>query len=651
MTPVAVARTASAPMATPKEKIQKTIVIEGVTVAVVQRGNQTIYKLADNASVSSLPPHIRQSVIEQLKKLHAASNPPATPPPPSQAQPSPASGSLASILASQIAHRFPQDSPSSRAVTPPPASSSSSSSSGGGGGGGTPQGGAPSLPSASAAGGLTTSTSKNSSMVGSGSNPPATPRNSDTLQYAIMHCRDPSELKKLKAALQAEQAMEGNQAVPEGNSTPLQRVLPALSVSHSSPLGAKSNPRKRLHSSPALRPTDDGPPIQSQSKHNPDKPPPSLAARQATPPGIRRRLHSRSQAPVPIRKSTTQTESSTPLTNRKVSAQRKSLAPAPPSDPIPDASYWQQVAPLTQLIDQFTLSRATEANPSDHPSTAEGSPVRRDPPYTTQERVLAYRRECRARKPKPRKSKTPVFSTPYPVKLPSAVLNHREKTIRQMRLAYTRDLSRLLALNVESPFSSLDDAIQNLLPFHLYQYPADSDIIPAGTEPPLGTTNGSKSDVIGPVLNPSQTVPQHPPPSTSGATTESTSAPPPEPKLKKVLKLSAGAQSIFQRYHNLVTSGQSKPFPPAFTVPCTILNQPLSHSYSFIPPTHFSTDPDATSHTDTSGHAKTSEPTTCPMVPPPTQVNLKYIEAPVPVAELYCIDKLLTEALREDLPS
>ncbi|KAJ1955695.1 hypothetical protein IWQ62_005473 [Dispira parvispora] len=365
----------------PEEVVIKKLVIEGVTVVVVQRGNQTVYKLADNVSVSTLPSRTRQIVVEQLKKLHQSSLG-STGTDPSKSSPrlttlsattsanaaeSPlanvtsnarSGGSLAAILASQMSQIKRPNSPLHR--------------------NGVFARGSPMSPSP-----LSVST-------------PDFPWKRQQMQQPFksvsQHTPDISDSPCPQA--------------------PSQMPFPALTLSTSSPA---------LCASSTSTPT----PIRSRG-HTRITPGSSLPGSGG---------HSPPRGPA----SRTSTQPKT-----KSGGVPRILDSKPTGD-----NYWKKPSQLGQIVSQFTLQRPPP--PGDNAHLV---------PTTTT-------------------TKRPSKPNPHKLEPTEEDEQHHRALLKRIKLAYTQDISRLLTMDTERPFTSLDQAVETLLPFHVYQYPHTSENIPS----------------------------------------------------------------------------------------------------------------------------------------------------------------------------
>ncbi|KAJ1917550.1 hypothetical protein IWQ60_007746 [Tieghemiomyces parasiticus] len=432
------------------ERVIKTLTIESVDVVVVQRGNQTIYKLANNAAVSTLPPQTRQLVIARLKELHqGTSTPTQTPPVGSPAPtptPPPASTSLAAILSSLVVDKKVRPKQTATPIAPAPP----------------------------------TGISKELAAV----------------KNAIMQCTDPAELKQLQAA----------QAVLTGVPVP---GAPA------SPLGAKTTARTsgphRLKGAPTTGPKRPGdgnvsPLIRRRVPY--PRVSPSIAARKL-PAALA------AAGKMAASSSTTATAAKRP-------------APASATTTSPDATYWRQTTPLTTLTSQLVVSAA---------------PGESGMPKDPVSRLLTLRRQHRSGLRAKAKSSSVAERKAAGKRatgswIPTrAEADLRDATVKRIRQAYTQDLSRALAPDTETPFSSVTDAYERLVPFHVYQYP-DHDLVPAA-DPDYEPSKYEK----------------------------------PARLLKNVTK----AQGLMQRYRNLLRTGTPEPAP---IVASEVVHVPLPSKWS-----------------------------------------------------------------------
>ncbi|KAJ1650939.1 hypothetical protein IWQ61_008377 [Dispira simplex] len=380
----------------PEEVVIKKLVIEGVTVVVVQRGNQTVYKLADNVSVSTLPSRTRQIVVEQLKKLHQTGLGSTG------TDSSKSSPRLASLSAAT----------STNAVESPLVTKSATTNARSGG----------SL-AAILASQMSQIKRPNSPLHRSGVFASGSPMSPSPLSFSTSD------------VIWNRQQMQQS----------------AKSVSQHTP-DTKDSPRSQLPSGTPF-------PVLTLSTSSPTS---RVSGTSTTPTPVRSRGHTR----IAPAGSLPGSSGHSPPTGsaRRTSTQSKTKSSGVPrildSKPTGD-NYWKKPSQLGQIISQFVVQRPPPPSDNTHlvPTTATSK--------------------------RPNK---PITHTLEPTEEDE---QHHRALLKRIKLAYTQDISRLLTMDTERPFTSLEQAVETLLPFHVYQYPA-----PISKNMPLfdldGTTTAQK---------------------------------------------------------------------------------------------------------------------------------------------------------------
>ncbi|KAJ1984620.1 hypothetical protein H4R34_000523 [Dimargaris verticillata] len=409
-------------------EVVQSLTIEGVNVVAVRRGDQMVYKLANNMAASSLTPERRRILVERLRQLHA--NTTAQTPGPSTPSANPSTP-----LATPQMDEFP--------AKPWINDGSSAVNSGSS----TPLG-TPSRHSAPPSGSLaailadhvsrlrkdTTSNAAAASTTAKPAPPSVSPlpaqqatataQQLSEVNQTMANCTDPAELAKLKSIqvyLSARLRLHGGRASGTASPQPgqTQRALPPVGTSASLPVStSQRRPSRSAVGSSANRPK---------------------TKRSATPPATPKSTSA-----------TARTNSSTP---------GKDMA-----DTQAAANFWAYPTPLSHMVNQFaTFDQTSNTSAIDGIETSTYSP----------EYVRTHFKR--------------LFATDkHP--LTEAEQTHRENTVKRIKLSYAQDMVRALALDTETPFTSLPQAIDSLLPFHLYQHP-DIDLT-ASVSSSKNTTNG-----------------------------------------------------------------------------------------------------------------------------------------------------------------